>query len=132
MKYIVYFIRFLTAIIKTLLYGWVTWLIALIRLIIAIFKRCCAREELPVRLRRSTPQRCAKISDPAYKRPDPLIYDQYYLMGQGIAVTWNNPDITVYKGEVAVINDVLAPDTAYEIVARIWNNSTDAPIVDLP
>jgi hypothetical protein len=132
MKYIIYFVRFLIAIIKTLLYGWVLRLIALVRLIIAILKRCCAREKLPVRLRRSTPQRCMKISDPAYKRPDPLIYDQYYLMGQGIAVSWDNPDINLYEGGVLVPSHNLKADTDYTVVARIWNNSTEAPVVGLP
>ncbi|WP_404925372.1 hypothetical protein [Mesorhizobium sp. ORM16] len=100
--------------------------------ICALARLLCERMKLPDRLDRSGPQRCVKISDPAYKRPDPLIYAQYYLMGQGLAVTWDNPDIDIRSGGNPVAPHMLAPDTEYEIVARIWNNSTEAPVVDLP
>lgn len=100
--------------------------------ICALVRLICERAKLPSRLDRSGPQRCVKISDPAYKRPDPLIYAQYYLMGQGLAVTWDNPDIEIKRGGVTVPPHMLEPDTEYEVVARIWNNSTEAPVVDLP
>ena len=68
----------------------------------------------------------------AYRKPDPLIYDQYFLMSLGLAVTWDNPDIELRRGDVLVSSSEILPDTDYEIVARIWNGSTDAPIVNLP
>ena len=34
-----------------------------------------------------------KIPSHTYRRPDPLIYSQTYLMSQGLSVTWDNPDI---------------------------------------
>lgn len=92
----------------------------------------CARARLPGRLGKGSPLRCVKISDPAYKRPDPMIYDQYWLMAQGLAVTWDNPDIELRRGGVAVPSHALEPDTEYQIVARIWNNSTEAPVMGLP
>ncbi len=45
--------------------------------------------------RHSGPADCQPVSSDIYRRPDPLIYDQYYLMAQGIAVSWDNPDIHV-------------------------------------
>ncbi len=75
---------------------------------------------------------CVPMSHPAFKIPDPLIYSQYYLMGLGIAVTWDNPDAVLRKNGVDVSSSALKPSTEYEIVARIWNNSFDAPAVDLP
>src|ERR1700687_2116058 len=34
-----------------------------------------------------------RVPSDVYKRPDPLIYAQYFLRSQGLAVTWDNPDI---------------------------------------
>ncbi|HXA49693.1 MAG TPA: hypothetical protein VNV86_05295 [Candidatus Acidoferrum sp.] len=75
---------------------------------------------------------CLAVPRPVYRRPDPLIYDQYFLMKQGIAVTWDNPDIHVEQGGVPVPQHQLKPDTDYEVVARIWNGSVDAPAVNMP
>jgi hypothetical protein len=67
-----------------------------------------------------------------YKRPDPMIYSQFYLMSKGVAVTWDNPDIQLFDaGGVTVPSHGLAPGTPYEIRARIWNGSTDAPAVNV-
>ncbi|MEU9192725.1 hypothetical protein [Streptomyces hundungensis] len=71
----------------------------------------------------------------AYRRPDPLIYSQQYLQGQGFAVTWDNPDIHVQLASapgVFVDAHALTPDTEYQVVARIWNGSTTAPAPGLP
>jgi hypothetical protein len=124
-------LEFLKAIVDAFAH-WPDNLRRIARQICAIVRLLCERAKLPSRLDRSGPQRCVKISDPAYKRPDPLIYAQYYLMGQGLAVTWDNPDIEIKRGGVTVPPHMLEPDTEYEVVARIWNNSTEAPVVDLP
>jgi hypothetical protein len=63
--------------------------------------------------------------------PDPLIYDQYYLWSLGLPFTWDNPDITIWHGATRVQRLDLSPATTYEIVARIWNSSTDAPVAGL-
>jgi hypothetical protein len=68
---------------------------------------------------------------PALKKPDPFIYSQYYLMSLGYPVTWDNPDIYIFDGGVLVDPHELKASTSYTVVARIWNNSTDAPVVDL-
>ncbi|HSC91758.1 MAG TPA: hypothetical protein VLB86_08915 [Gaiellaceae bacterium] len=107
-------------------------LLAILRLIRDALARNRDLRRLPVRVRRAAPQHCVKISDPAYKRPDPLIYDQFFLMQQGLAVTWDNPDIELQQGGVAVPSHALLPDTEYDLIARIWNGSTEAPVVGLP
>lgn len=66
-----------------------------------------------------------------YKRPDPTIYSQQYLMSQGMAVTWDNPDIYLEENGVVVSSHAVKPATQYKIVARIWNNSTEAPAVNM-
>jgi len=61
-----------------------------------------------------------------------MIYSQYYLISKGLAVTWDNPDIQLFDGGgAAVPSHGLTPGTAYEIKARVWNGSTDAPAVNV-
>jgi hypothetical protein len=118
--------------LRTLLYGWI---VALVRLILVWWGRLRSaqrRHRLPDRLGKADPGHCVRVSDPAYKRPDPMIYDQYYLMSLGLGVTWDNPDIVLLDGGVPVADDTVKPDTEYEIAARIWNGSTEAPVVGLP
>jgi hypothetical protein len=132
MTFLKQLLSFLVTIVSALLYGW--WL-AITELISILWHRLqdyLARLRLPGRLRKTSTSRCVKISDPAFKRPDPMIYDQYYLMSQGLAVTWDNPDIHIEQGGVPVPPHALQPDTDYDIVARIWNNSTEAVVVDMP
>jgi hypothetical protein len=80
-----------------------------------------------------TPAQCVPIKHPAYKKPDPLIYDQYYLMSLGLAVSWQNPDIEILQGGVPVASAFdLLPSTAYIIRARIWNGSTTGVCAGMP
>lgn len=115
--------------LKTLLYGWVVALIELWRILCRLRKQWCGREH-----KRKSPSRhrCVPINDPAFVRPDPMIYDQYYLTSLGLAVTWDNPDIQLYLNGTPVSSNQLLPGTTYEVVAQIWNNSTDAPVVGMP
>ncbi len=124
--------EFLLVVIKTILGGWILALCELWRELIQRCRLGKARRDLPGRLGKASPFPCVPISDPAMKRPDPMIYSQFYLMTQGLAVTWNNPDIMLEHGGVPASSGGLLPDTEYEIVARIWNNSTEAPVVGLP
>jgi hypothetical protein len=126
------FFAFLLAVLRALLYGWLLALIELLRMLWQRLQDCLARERLPGRLPKTSTSRCVKISDPAFKRPDPMIYDQYYLMSQGLAVTWDNPDIHIEFGGVPVSPHTLKPNTTYDVIARVWNNSTEAPVVDMP
>jgi hypothetical protein len=122
MKMILFFL-------KTLLYGWFVSLIELCELLCRLLKRWCVR---PRKGKIPSRHRCIPINDPAFVRPDPMIYDQYYLTSLGLAVTWDNPDIQLYLNGSAVSSDLLLPSTTYEIVAQVWNNSTDAPVVGMP
>lgn len=102
-------------------------------------RRMCDRKrrEKSLRdLRRGRPlrcaPRCATVPPDVYKRADPLIYSQNYLMEQGLAVTWDNPDIQLFEGGVPVSSSDLQAGRTYDIVATVYNNSTDAPAVGLP
>jgi len=112
--------------------GWLKDLIALVCKVLAECRRGKwlhdHRKGKPMRC----PPRCAVIPPDVYKRADPLIYCQRYLMEQGLSVTWNNPDIQLYRNGVPVNSSQLEADTDYDVVARISNNSTDAPAVGLP
>lgn len=123
---------FLLAILRALLYGWIVGLWRALRTAWERCRRNCARQGLPGRQGKASPKDCVTISDPAMNRPDPLIYDQYYLMSLGFAVTWDNPDIWVELGGVIVPAEQLQPNTTYDVVARIWNSSTEGVVVGLP
>ncbi|MEO8173761.1 MAG: hypothetical protein ABI581_11785 [Sediminibacterium sp.] len=66
-----------------------------------------------------------------YKRPDPMIYSQHYLMSKGLAVTWDNPDIQLFDGNIAVSSNEVLPGKTYTVRARVWNGSVDAPAVNV-
>jgi len=107
--------------------------------IIAWLCRMCGlkrREKTLRHVRRGRPLRCAPrcavVRPDVYKRADPLIYSQAYLMEQGLAVTWDNPDVQLYEGGVPVSSSQLEAGKPYDIEATIHNNSSDAPAVGLP
>ena len=76
---------------------------------------------------------CVHIPPSSYKRPDPMLYAQYWLMKQGLSVTWDNPDIQLYdSANNAVSSSALKEDTDYKVEVRVWNNSYDAPVHNLP
>jgi len=77
------------------------------------------------------PPQCGRVPPDVYRRADPTIYSQRYLMEQGLSVTWDNPDIQLYKNGNPVASSALKADTEYEVRATIWNNSTKAPAVGL-
>ncbi|AZO52844.1 MULTISPECIES: hypothetical protein [unclassified Mesorhizobium] len=71
---------------------------------------------------------CIQLPPDIYKRADPLLYAQYYLMAQGLAVTWDNPDIDIFDG-AAPVTGALQPAHTYRIRVRVWNGSYDAPAI---
>ncbi|HZI47978.1 MAG TPA: hypothetical protein VFD75_09270 [Pyrinomonadaceae bacterium] len=77
------------------------------------------------------PSKTMHLPPHTYKRPDPMIYSQYYLMSKGIAVTWNNPDIQLFDGITAVSSSDVGTNKQYKIRAQIWNGSVDAPAVNM-
>jgi hypothetical protein len=111
-----------------------TLLLLILLLIIAMLKASIPKlSNIGQRPRREIGRSdCQPVSSDIYTRPDPFIYDQYYLMAQGIAVSWDNPDIRIELNGQPVDPRDLLPSTTYDIVARIWNNSVDAPVAQLP
>jgi len=71
------------------------------------------------------------VCPPALKKPDPFLYSQQYLISLGLPVTWDNPDIYIYDGATLVDPHNLQANTTYTVVARIWNNSPDVPVINL-
>jgi hypothetical protein len=124
--------KILAGLLRILLYGWVVALVGIMKAWCRIVAQLCAQRKLPERERKTAASPCVPIREPSFVHPDPMIYSQFYLMQLGFAVTWDNPDIQLLKDGVPVPSGLLARNTAYEIVARIWNNSNDAPIKSLP
>lgn len=74
-------------------------------------------------------QSCLHVPPSVWKKPDPFLYSQLYLMSQGLDVEWTNPDIWLEEAAhpgLPITGNPLA-DTDYDIVARVWNGSFEAP-----
>jgi hypothetical protein len=115
------------------LYKWLIVIISLIKKYCEAYKK--RKNDKKTKTRRERKEykgNCVPINSPVYYKPDPMIYSQSYLMKQGLAVTWDNPDIQLYKDGQPVSSAAILPDTEYEIAARIWNASYDAPVVGMP
>ncbi len=83
------------------------------------------------RTRKESPKPCVDIPARVYRRADPLIYCQTFLMSQGLAVTWDNPDIQFELGGSPVSSDELLPSTKYDIKVQISNGVNDAPALNM-
>jgi hypothetical protein len=115
--------------------------IAFALLLYALLRHWCVRRGAPPKGKgtreRSGPSKL-HLPSTIYKRPDPLIYSQYFLMAQGLAVTWDNPDIWITElpagdGSMApVASHALLPGHKYRVHARILNGSLEAPAVGMP
>src|SRR3954447_2468761 len=77
------------------------------------------RGKRPARKPPRTGDCCIDLPPDVYKRADPLLYSQQYLMARGLAVTWDNPDIDVLDGG-AVVSGPLKPDHDYTVRVRVW------------
>jgi hypothetical protein len=109
------------------------WIVGLANVIEQWCERRKHRERLQEDGRRYT--RCQVIPPEVYKRPDPLIYSQAYLLAQGLAVTWDNPDIQLFSigpPLTPISSNDLKANTEYEIQATVLNGSTSAPAIGLP
>jgi hypothetical protein len=116
----------LLAMLRTLAYGWV---VALVRLLKLLHRTGPSREDRDQRASRTD---CVPIDHPTFVRPDPLLlYSQRSLLDQGLAVTWDNPDIILFKAGVPVSSGKLEPATTYDVQARVWNNSLEAPVINM-
>jgi hypothetical protein len=118
-----------------------TGAIAVGLLVYALFRRWCELRGSPPKgkgTRENSGPSSVHLPSTIYKRPDPLIYSQYFLMARGFAVTWDNPDIWLTELPVSdgtmvpVASHELLPNHVYRIHARIYNGSLEAPAVGLP
>ncbi len=112
-----------------------SWIITLVLGILTIraYLRGQCRPKPEQRPRRpKSPADCQPVPSTIYRRPDPLIYDQYYLMGLGLPVTWDNPDIHIEHNGVTVDPHTLQPGVTYTVIARVWNGSALSPVVGMP
>jgi len=121
------FIQFLKGLVKALVHDLIPSFRNFFLLLGVLFRRWCGKP-------RGVPRRtCTHIAHPSFKRPDPMIYDQYYLMSLGLAVTWQNPDIQILQGGVPVASAYdLMPSTTYTIRATIYNASTEGIVYNMP
>lgn len=114
------------SLLRTTLYGWAVSLWRFLRLLWRLLHRRKEGHRPPA------PTGCIPVDHPALVRPDPLLYSQRYLRDRGLAVTWDNPDITLFRGGVPVSSSDLEPGTTYDVRVRIWNNSLEAPAIAMP
>jgi hypothetical protein len=124
MKSLVYFLKgIMTALLHDLFPAFKNFVL----LLLAIFRHCFGKTKGVKR------RSCTHIAHPAFKRPDPTIYDQYYLMSLGLAVSWQNPDIQILEGGVPVASAYdLMPSTTYIIRSTIYNASTTGIVYNMP
>jgi hypothetical protein len=122
------------SVLRVALYGWFLSLVRFIRQVCAGIRKRRAEATVNERIRRAAKTRCVPIRDPAFVRPDPLIYSQKYLAAHGLAYSWNNPDFALFRhadGKPVGAHELEA-DTAYDVVVRLWNASLDCPVVAMP
>lgn len=122
------FLRSLGRLLRDLIYGWIAGLVALLRF---LFRRR-VDDGLSEHERNAARSPCVPIDDPAFVRPDPLIYSQDKLMSLGLAVTWDNPDIQLFEAGTPVSSSDIEASTTYDVRVRVWNNSTECPVIKMP
>ena len=85
------------SLLRALLYGWIVSLYELLQVLVQVCKRWHRHEKDP-----DKQGTCFPVDHPAFVRPEPLLYSQRALMAQGLAVTWDNPDIVLFLGGAPV------------------------------
>src|SRR4051794_24131449 len=75
--------------------------------------------------RRKTGDPCVYFPERIINRPDPCIYSQFLLMQLGRPVTWDNPDIALFRGGVEQYTYDLTVNTEYDVVIKMHNSSPD-------
>lgn len=68
---------------------------------------------------------CVYFPERIINRPDPCIYSQFLLMQLKQPVTWDNPDIALFKGGVEQYTYDLAVDTTYDVAITVHNSSAE-------
>lgn len=124
------FLKMLMKALTNLLTGLLTALPDLIKIIVERIRDACRWQK---RYGDKRPVVCLPVPPGIYLRPDASIYSQSYLMSLGMAVTWDNPDISLTDlgGNVIGSHDLL-PSTQYIVRATIHNRSNQAPAPGMP
>jgi len=97
-------------------------LLLLLRALLELIKRLVGKRCE----KRNEREKCGEIPPNVKRKPDPCLYDQFYLLSLGYAVTWDNPDIWITLPDGTPVNsyDLLA-DTDYLVNAQIHDASFD-------
>lgn len=115
--------------------------VALAFLVYSLLRRWCELRGAPAKgsgTRESSGPSKVHLPSTIYKKPDPLIYSQYFLLAQGLAASWDNPDIRLTElpapdgTMVFVPSNSLAPNHVYRIHALVHNGSLESPCVGMP
>jgi hypothetical protein len=124
------FLNMLMKVLTNLITGLLTALPDLIKIIVERIRDACRWQK---RYGDKRPVVCLPVPAGIYLRPDASIYSQSYLMSLGMAVTWDNPDISLTDlgGNVIGSHDLL-PSTQYIVKATIHNRSNQAPAPSMP
>ena len=107
-----------------LLFGILALIVRLVECLCEFLRRMNLKEE------EDEDEKCnPPLPEEVTRRPDPCIYSQQYLASQGVAVTWNNPDIWMAKASTPNVIEPdsyhLEADTDYVVSVRCHNASTD-------
>jgi hypothetical protein len=70
---------------------------------------------------------CVYLPERVSNRPDPCIYSQFLLMQLGKPVTWDNPDVALFRDGVEQYTYDLTVDTTYDVVVTVHNSSQEKP-----
>lgn len=131
MRILKFVLKVLFDLLKIIAYQWIGAAIDIVRRFCSIIWGLLRRSKLQHGERHPQAD-CLKVSHPSFHRPDPCIYSQVYLMKLGLPVTWDNPDIILFRNGAQVPEgEPILPATVYEIEASLWNNSYDAPVVGM-
>jgi hypothetical protein len=107
-----------------LIFGILALIVRIIECLCKLFRKMNLKEEEEEDTKCNPP-----LPEDITRRPDPCIYSQQYLQSQGIAVTWNNPDIWMARASTPGVIEPdsyhLEADTDYIVSVHCHNASTD-------
>lgn len=70
---------------------------------------------------------CVVFPGHVIRKPDPCIYSQFLLMQLEQPVSWDNPDIRIFRGGVEQDTYNLTAGTDYDLEITVHNSSRDKP-----
>jgi hypothetical protein len=111
--------------IATALWRLIVMLLLLLLLLLRFIKKLLKRlhDKHP---EHPPPKHCCEVPPHIKRKPDPCLYSQFYLLAQGLSVTWDNPDISLTLPDgTPVESHALEPSTNYLLHARIHDASFD-------